>query len=162
MKTKYYAGIGSRETPKNILDLMRRSAIKLRRQGYTLRSGGAKGADTWFKLGALHENIDVPPSVIYTPKSDIPFWAMASVDKYHPNHHALTPYARMLHARNAMILLGSDQTTPVDFVICWTKGGADKGGTGQALRIAKDKGIPIYNLFSDRIRLSFERELENI
>jgi hypothetical protein len=41
---KYYAGIGSRETPKDILDLISKIAIKLESLGYTLRSGGADGA----------------------------------------------------------------------------------------------------------------------
>jgi predicted Rossmann fold nucleotide-binding protein DprA/Smf involved in DNA uptake len=43
--TKYYAGIGSRETPKDICDIMTQLAIKLANNGWVLRSGGAKGAD---------------------------------------------------------------------------------------------------------------------
>ncbi len=43
-------------------------------------------------------------------------------------------------------VLGSDLETPVSFVVCWTIGGKISGGTGQALRIAKDLGIPIFNL----------------
>jgi len=39
-----YSGIGSRETPDDILELMKAVAYKLAGRGYTLRSGGADGA----------------------------------------------------------------------------------------------------------------------
>ena len=32
------------------------------------------------------------------------------------------------------------------FVICWTKNGKGTGGTGQAIRIAKGFGIPVFDL----------------
>lgn len=50
--TKTYAGIGSRDTPKDILRRMTNIAYKLQEKGYTLLSGGADGADTAFELGA--------------------------------------------------------------------------------------------------------------
>jgi cell division GTPase FtsZ len=53
---------------------------------------------------------------------------------------------RKLHARNAMIVLGKNLDDPVDFIICWTPGGTGSGGTGQALRIARAYGIPVYDL----------------
>ena len=37
---KYYAGIGSRKTPKEILDLMSVIGEYLQSKGYILRSGG--------------------------------------------------------------------------------------------------------------------------
>ena len=48
---KTYAGIGSRETPVRVLEAMRRCAQTLGRAGFTLRSGGAGGADTTFEKG---------------------------------------------------------------------------------------------------------------
>ena len=47
-----YAGIGSRQTPRGILDIMTRMATWLAGQGWYLHSGGAKGADTAFADGA--------------------------------------------------------------------------------------------------------------
>ena len=47
----YYAGIGSRETPKNKCRLMTKIA-KILSGKYTLRSGGADGADSAFEAGA--------------------------------------------------------------------------------------------------------------
>jgi len=48
---KYYTGIGSRETPADILELMKSIAYMLYFQGWSLRSGGAEGADTAFEYG---------------------------------------------------------------------------------------------------------------
>ncbi len=48
---KSYAGIGSRETPAEILMYMTRIASFLESKGYTLFSGGASGADTAFEIG---------------------------------------------------------------------------------------------------------------
>ena len=48
----YYAGIGSRETPDHVLETMASAAQYLGKEGFTLRSGGAKGADTAFDQGA--------------------------------------------------------------------------------------------------------------
>ena len=47
----YYAGVGSRETPLDVLKTMWKIGNYLATKGYTLRSGGAKGADTAFENG---------------------------------------------------------------------------------------------------------------
>jgi hypothetical protein len=47
-----YLGAGSRESPPDILALMRRIAAALAHRGWALRSGGAPGADTAFEEGA--------------------------------------------------------------------------------------------------------------
>ena len=49
---KYYTGMGSRRTPPNILAMMTHLARAFAHHGYTLRSGGAQGADSAFALGA--------------------------------------------------------------------------------------------------------------
>jgi len=41
----FYTGVGSRKTPKDILELMVRIGMKAAQNGYTLRSGGADGED---------------------------------------------------------------------------------------------------------------------
>ena len=69
---KIYAGIGSRTTPKVILDLMTSFAKIYAGKGYTLYSGGADGADTAFEYGVdqwvenvLDNHIKVSPCVIH-------------------------------------------------------------------------------------------------
>jgi hypothetical protein len=52
MAILFYAGIGSRQTPPDILAQMTRYAKRLQELGWVLRSGGAHGADTAFEHGA--------------------------------------------------------------------------------------------------------------
>ena len=47
----WYAGIGSRKAPKEAIDRMAELAEELAGKGYTLRSGGAGGADKAFEKG---------------------------------------------------------------------------------------------------------------
>ena len=146
---KYYAGIGSRETPADVMVRMTTIARRLAGLGYVLRSGGADGADTAFEDGAGQaKEIWVPwigfrdnPSTL-TPVPD----AFPIAEKYHPNWQRCSPAARKLHARNVHQVLGADLRTPVEFVLCWTKDGGVSGGTGQAIRIALGMQIPVYFL----------------
>lgn len=133
---RYYAGIGSRDTPDYVLVKMKRMAETL--SYMTLRSGGAIGADSAFEEGASKKEI-------FTA-NDVTEAAIELSSKYHPNWEACSKHAKKLHGRNAMIILGKDLDSPVEFVICWTKNGKGGGGTGQALRIAKDYGIKIHDL----------------
>ena len=64
----------------------------------------------------------------------------------------LGDYVRGLMARNAMIVLGPTLREPVDCVLCWTPGGKPTGGTGHALRLADEAGIPILNLAHAPVR----------
>lgn len=44
----FYTGIGSRQTPPEILKMMTKIATQLESKGWVLRSGGAEGADEAF------------------------------------------------------------------------------------------------------------------
>lgn len=164
---KYYAGIGSRETPKDILELMGSIARGLYRQGYVLRSGGAPGADQAFEWAVWRHAPDAYHAIrqaeIYLP------WASFEQDNrspiiprltepqeeafqvaefYHPRFRYLKYGAKKLIARNSHQIFGPDIGNPIksDFVVCWTKGAKGGGGTGQAIRIASAIGIPVYDL----------------
>lgn len=150
---KPYAGIGSRSTPPEVLKRMRVLGYHLALAGYTLRSGGAEGADTAFEEGAIKgqgekeiylpwKNFNNNPSDLYTA----PSWAHAWARAYHPVYHSLQSSTQKLMARNSMQIAGQDQAHLSLFVCCWTADGKASGGTGQALRIAADKNIPIFNL----------------
>ena len=56
MSNIYYTGIGSRETPEEILGWMQDIGWLLGKRGYTLRSGGADGADSAFEKGCDQAN----------------------------------------------------------------------------------------------------------
>lgn len=115
-------------------------AMLLRENKYTLRSGGAKGADQAFAYGAGKD------CQIIRPNDEIPTWAFQTVEKFHPAPDRLSPYTTRCHARNAMIILGENKNKPVDFVLCWTPAGKLRGGTSQGIRIAQAYGIDVYNL----------------
>jgi hypothetical protein len=69
-----------------------------------------------------------------------------SIDSYHPAPKALGYNGRKFMARTYRQVVGLGEPDS-EFVVCWTHDGTDVGGTGQAIRIAKDRGIPVYNLF---------------
>lgn len=56
---RYYAGIGSRKSPQDILKFMVKIAKSLS-DSYILRSGGAVGADKAFEYGAKDKEIFRP------------------------------------------------------------------------------------------------------
>ncbi len=158
---KKYAGIGSRKVPDDIGELMTKISEKLSEKGYMLRSGGAKGSDTYFEKGVKLSIIEGKPTYnkeIFTAY-DCTKKSILMASNYHPAFHNCKEYAKKLHGRNAMIILGKELNDPVDFVVCWTENGKDKGGTGLGIRLAEDKKIKIYNLFFEDMRKKFEKWL---
>lgn len=146
---KFYAGIGSRKTPENILVTMEKIAQRLAVHGYCLRSGAAPGADSAFERGATEKEIYIPWRSFNGSSSHLCSISKAAMDtaaQFHPAWAQCSFGAQKLHARNCYQILGLDLVTPVDFVVCWTPRGSGSGGTGQALRIAKAHSIPIFDL----------------
>lgn len=54
----FYTGIGSRETPDSVLELMENFSYRLSHLGWVLRSGKAAGADSAFQKGAQEYHKD--------------------------------------------------------------------------------------------------------
>ncbi len=153
---KYYAGIGSRETPIEIKYIIYEIVDILNTKSYVLRSGGAPGADKFFEEKASQKEIFLPwkgfegnESNLYLINEE----AHEIARKYHPAYYKLSHPAKLFMARNSYQVLGYDLKTPSEFIICWTKNGKEVGGTSQAIRIAKDKNIPVYNLFNQQEEL---------
>jgi hypothetical protein len=150
---KFYTGIGSRQTPIDIQKLMTRVAKALSNDSWILRSGGAEGADSAFEEGAIYKKIYLPWSGFSNKTADglhyiVPPLNLDVVFDYHPAPERLSQAGLKLMSRNAYQVLGDVLLTPSEFVACWTSDGKASGGTGQALRIAKANGIPIYNFYN--------------
>lgn len=151
---KTYCGIGSRQTPTDVLNVMWAIGSELAREGWTLRSGGAVGADTAFEKGCMNQSgtreIYVPwkgfAEGIAVDGLDNYAEATKIAEKFHPRWDMCSPGARKLHTRNVYQIVGTELSDPVKFVVCWTVGGNRTGGTGQALRIAEYLEIPIFDL----------------
>lgn len=161
----FYCGIGSRDTPAEMLVMMQAIAVELRGLGYVLRSGHADGADKAFEKGSQGtnqiwlpwkafnyvENEGLARTGHYAIQDN---WMADKIAAHnHPNWAACTEAARKLHTRNVYQVLGPGlgvtyQETISKFVVCWTKDGKASGGTGQAIRIAEKYHIPIFNLFN--------------
>jgi hypothetical protein len=147
-----YAGVGSQKTPLPVLRMMCRIAGRLEARGWVLHSGGAIGADRAFESGVsdpANARIFLPWRGAFdhpSPLHHLCDRAHELARKYHPAYHNLSPAGRKLMARNGYQVLGQSLTEPVTCVICWTSDGKDKGGTGQAICIAWDHDIPVFNL----------------
>lgn len=157
-----YTGVGSRETPLAVLEQMANFAAEMARQGWTLRSGGAPGADSAFEAG--HRRVTTERLEIYLPWKGfnknpsglvgVSVEALQVAAKSHPAWSACSAQAQKLHGRNAYQVLGLSLQDPTDFVLCWTSDGAtsrkertrDTGGTGTAIVLAEANGVPVFNL----------------
>ena len=148
-----YTGIGARKTPGDILNAMVQVGEHMAKEGHTLRSGGAQGADRAFEIGCDYKSIGTKE--IYLPvkgfqgnNSSLYFVtqdAMNVAAKFHPRWDALPTFVKLLMGRNAYQMLSIDLKTPTTFVICWTPDGKVVGGTGLALRMADYYDIPVLN-----------------
>lgn len=145
---------------------------RLAREGWTLRSGGARGADAAFETGHRRvtsdrleiylpwKNFNKNESLLYTVSPE----ALQVAAHHHPAWEACSVMAQKLHGRNAYQVLGPALDTPSAFLVCWTRDGAtnrqersrDTGGTGTAIEIADAHGVPVFNL----ARASALRDLE--
>lgn len=174
----HYAGLGSRSTPAPVFQAMRDLARVLAGRGFTLRSGGADGADIAFELGATEAFGEME---IYLPWNGFNKRAYPAVplskgsfelaQTVHPDWFALSHAAQKLHARNMYQVLGASLREPVDFVICWTEDGCNSentrkqstGDTASVIVLADRRGIPVYNLANpdaaERLRAHLDGEL---
>lgn len=167
-----YAGIGARKTPRDVLELMQALAARLAIEGWVLRTGGARGADQAFMAGADPDGV----TELYLPwlgfsgfdqatllEPEPGAWDLAAA--HHPRWKRLGGPAQALMARNSHQVLGRELDCPCDVVVCWTPDGSldgstrTAGGTGQALRLAAAREIPVRNLARADHRERVERFL---
>ena len=161
-----YAGIGSRQTPPEVLAYMRKLAERLAVNGFMLRSGAADGADSAFEDGSRAAG---GAAEIWLPwkgfqgRSEGCFAGPLHrkiASTLHPRWTALRPAVQSLHARNVGQVLGADCATPAAFVVCWTSDGCETeverssktGGTGLAIHLADRQAVPVFNLARDGAR----------
>ena len=101
----FYTGIGSRNTPNPILGQMIKIAYFLNTHEFTLRFGGAGGADSAFEAGVdqapnptlkeiylPYQNFNNRRSALFSPSDQ----AYQLAEKYHPRWHKLSPVVKAL------------------------------------------------------------------
>lgn len=171
---KFYTGIGSRNTPEDILEIMSDLAFIFHKKGWTLRSGGADGADLAFEEGVKRSLVDIDrfpyfhDANIYIPwknfrvvddlwkdmyihvtNKDVLRNAEIIASQIHPNWNACSRGAKALHTRNIFQVIGHwDEPFQSKFVICWApiSGDSVTGGTRTAVEFAKSLNIEVFNL----------------
>ena len=169
MTTLIYAGIGARATPVSVQADMTTMAAWLSRTGWHLATGGADGADAAFAGGAPagQRTLYLPwrgynghggPDCRALSRAELSA-CMDIAARLHPAWNRCSNAVRKLHARNAAVLLGAGLGRPVDAVVAWSPDGAVIGGTGMALRIAAEHGVPVLNLAVLSPRAACERLL---
>ena len=223
-KNMTYAGIGSRETPMEVLELMTKASTWLGAKGYTLQSGGAIGADMAFEGKAYPKTLTAGSYDVVNKKGKVVLKAgevvkigskkytdayYAFTDKstkgsivgsdwsekvnlpnvksfssfdvvnnkfgnsnkvkvianeLHPSSEGMNQWVEALMARNTYQIFGSNLDTPVDFVLFYAKEGKGirpEGGTGQAVEMARLKGIPTVNMADKNWRVKLQEVLNN-
>lgn len=178
-----YAGIGSRDTPVDILAVMTAAGRRLAEAGMILRSGRAPGADQAFETGVDLARADGCPAMkeIFLPwpgfekgfrstgAGDVPL-ARSAMEKtcfdlarrYHRAFDRQSIGTQRLLARNGQQVLGERLDRPSAFLLCWTPDAAAGGGTGQAIRIARssDHSIPVFDMGDPEVALEICRTLD--
>ncbi len=167
--TRFYTGVGSRQTPPEMLRVLADLAEDLAGAGWVLRSGGADGADAAFEEGCLRSggtaHVYLPwrgfnghGSTLFKVEES----ALKLAATVHPAWDRLEQGPRKLHARNCYQVLGAGLDAPSELTVCWTPDGCESsarrsretGGTATAIVLSERRGVPVYNL---RNPVSIER-----
>lgn len=168
---KIYTGIGSRKAPDNILLEFENIGYQLAKQGYLLRSGGADGCDSAFEEGCLKangnrniflpwENFNNNPSKRFYISKEAYEIGKKYFEMTGRTWGSLNIAVKKLMARNCYQVLGPKLNDPTSFIICWTPEGKEIGGTSQALRIAKDYNIKVYNFGREEDKKDFYEDFQ--
>ena len=151
MSVKIWSGIGARKTPIELHPFVTEVADLFARSGWTMRSGGADGFDSWCEAATPPEQREVHlPWQDYndnpSPLFGVDDQALALAETMHPAWSQCSLHARKLHARNCYEILGRELNAPSRVVITWTPRGELVGGTATALRLAVLHGVETINL----------------
>lgn len=161
-KTMTYAGIGSRETPPEILEEMTNISKILASKGYKLQTGNTfynkeEGADKAFSQGTKNKELFGPEFA-----NDR---TITIAKELHPAPDRLKEGGLKLMARSTNQVFGKNLDTPVDFVLFYAKENEGsirpEGGTGQAVEMARLKRIPTINMINSDWKEQLDKVLSS-
>jgi hypothetical protein len=172
----FYAGIGAREIPDDVKHELINIGHLLAERKIVLRSGGASGADSAFEMGIGYcsnstcyireiflpwKNFNNHQSPYYL--TDKKFKELEPIAKsIYLGWDTATVGTKKLHARNIQQILGENPgvSEPSSFVVCWTNRPEGQfGGTRFGMILAKQYGIPVYNLINEDEKDLFYKEI---
>ena len=158
-KRLLYSGIGHRNTPEKVRDMMTSIGSQLAQMGFILRSGNAIGADQAWEEEVTRKMKEI---FIINRKHSCPFGIIPKftqeqwdfvVRHYHGGETDFikqSEYVQQLFLRNLNILCGKHLDDKVDFVAYWHEGEHCDGGTGHTVAMAKTLEIPCFNIWSEK------------
>ena len=164
-------GIGSRQTPQEFLELFEELGEEARLHDWWIRSGHADGADYAFEKGAKDRCIVYLPwsgfnrekLVLGVPRTQpLRDEVLKIVYKHEKYAKTLKDAIKLIKSRNVYQVLGEDLKSPSDVLVCWTDEGVVTGGTGLAIKIAMDHGIPIVNVGDHETKKNFNSIMQEI
>ncbi|MNZ56187.1 hypothetical protein D3C78_741280 [compost metagenome] len=178
---KFYTGVGSRETPADVMDFMEELAFHLAQDKWVLRSGGAQGADSAFETGCDQfpgrKEIFIPwPGfsgtigkcmhyLLSDSSRELQQEAEKLASQVHPAWDRLTRGGKALHTRNVFQVLGKNLDRRSNILVCWAKTdkyGVPVGGTRTAWVLAEEFAVPCYNLSKQEDREKIEKWLKSV
>lgn len=164
-ETLIVTGIGTRKTNSQAFAMLYKIARRMAHHGWKLRSGGALGADTAWEKGfegfdakeiflSRGTSLDIAKNAACGRISDYgDIWLDAEdiASRLHARWDYLDPTSQALHTRNVFQILGMDLNTKTDVVAAYAPpfGASVKGGTATAYNLARAKGIPTFNLWTN-------------
>ena len=138
-----YAGFGSWNTPAHIVVVIESLGRALAEAGWTLRTGGAAGAESAFErgcdaVGGRKELVGRPAdiesaSAQFWPETLLP-WAQLSAN------------TRALLAQSACQILGPDLDAPAKFLAYWKSTDGRSFEIDHALQIAAAHAVPCVRI----------------
>ena len=156
----YYAGIGARKTPNDVLEYMEIQGKLLAEKGYILRSGGARGADSAFEKGCDSvRGLKQIWSTRNKHEREEHDWVIPIISRacWEKPFLSMRPHIRILLGRNTYQLYGDpallENSIKSTFVLYWSEpkdGENCSGGTRYAIRMAVEAGIPCFNLYNQK------------
>lgn len=157
--------VGSRNIPHEMGVILTKVTSMLSFLGGKLRTGDARGADTYARIalskgtisdkGIFKEDIEA-----YTARQGQDSDCLKLAGSFHPFWKTITSdFIKQLHARNVKQIIGMnfDNPIPSDIMICYTPNGIKTheervkdfkrtGGTGTAISVAEHFNVPILNI----------------
>ena len=146
-------GIGSRKTSQPACLELKAVGVWVQKNGHQGRSGHAEAADWAFECGCVKScEVFLPWPGFNTELAmcGVPIVVEETeelndlVRKYHPAPQHLKRGGWALMRRNCCQVLGKTLDKKSDATVYYAPG--DKGGTGFAVRMSKDLGIPCLNM----------------
>lgn len=166
---RYYAGVGSRETPPHVLELMENIAKELEKNNFYASTGCASGADSAFRVGCSKPRVYTcrGPEHGIDPSHYDNYWMTEHIIKEllgESRYNNMSSFAKLAHRRNCYQVLGDDLSTPVEFTLLYAKpnksGDVVLGGTVTAFKLSKCFDIPIFNFYHKDTESEFQRHLD--